>query len=268
MIFYMNQVISALQFGLVWMLICGATFTLFAVLMPGNTQQKILRKGLLPDIGYWFLCHSLYSQMLTWIIAGLVFVFIHDSARWGTFMTHGFGVFSGLSIFAQLVIVFIVYDLMQYGTHRLFHQKLLWNFHAIHHSSVDLDWLSGTRFHPFNLFIHSVMVGMIVFFLGFDPLVFVIIGPFNIFYSALVHSNVNWTFGPLRYIVASPVYHRWHHTSPAEGGEKNFAPTFPVIDYIFGTFYMPKGEFPTKFGVLDPVPKTLYGQLVYPFRKS
>jgi sterol desaturase/sphingolipid hydroxylase (fatty acid hydroxylase superfamily) len=92
------------------------------------------------------------------------------------------------------------------------------------------------------------------------------LNPFNVFYSALVHANLNWTYGPLRFVFASPVFHRWHHTTQAEGLDKNFASTFPVLDVLFGTFYMPPGRLPEKFGCGDPeFPEDLLGQFFYPF---
>jgi sterol desaturase/sphingolipid hydroxylase (fatty acid hydroxylase superfamily) len=41
--------------------------------------------------------------------------------------------------------------------------------------------------------------------------------PFLTLYAILLHANVGWTFGPLRDVIASPVFHRWHHTSEDEG---------------------------------------------------
>ena len=70
--------------------------------------------------------------------------------------------------------------------------------------------------------------------------------------ALFVHANLNWTFGPLKYVIATPVFHRWHHGPPHLGGNKNFAPTFALWDYLFGTFYMPEGELPKEYGVDDP----------------
>jgi hypothetical protein len=85
----------------------------------------------------------------------------------------------------------------------------------------------------------------------------------------MVHANLNWTFGPLRYLLASPVFHRWHHTLEGEGLNKNFAPTFPFLDLIFGTFYMPPGKLPEQFGNGEPdFPEGFLGQLIYPLMKK
>src|SRR5439155_11746768 len=79
--------------------------------------------------------------------------------------------------------------------------------------------------------------------------------------------NLKWTFGPLRFVVASPVFHRWHHTEAEEGLNKNFAPTLALLDVIFGTFYMPPGRLPEQFGNGDAhFPQGFWAQLAYPFK--
>ena len=86
---------------------------------------------------------------------------------------------------------------------------------------------------------------------GISPNIMIWVGPFNIFHSAFVHANLNWTLGPFRYVLATPVFHRWHHTSPAEGGNTNFAGTFPLWDILFGTANYDGKRRPT--GVDNPI---------------
>jgi hypothetical protein len=38
-----------------------------------------------------------------------------------------------------------------------------------------------------------------------------------------------------------------------------------VLDLVFGTFHMPRGELPADFGA-EGVPEHFLGQMVYPFR--
>ena len=77
------------------------------------------------------------------------------------------------------------------------------------------------------------------------------VGPFNMFHSAFVHANLSWTLGPFKYVLATPVFHRWHHTALEQGGNTNFAGTFPLWDILFGTFRMPEGKLPDNYGVDD-----------------
>jgi sterol desaturase/sphingolipid hydroxylase (fatty acid hydroxylase superfamily) len=49
--------------------------------------------------------------------------------------------------------------------------------------------------------------------------------------------------------------------------DKNFAIHLPVIDRVFGTYYMPEGQWPAVYGIAgNPVPEPYGQQLIYPFR--
>ncbi|HEV2719528.1 MAG TPA: sterol desaturase family protein [Thermoanaerobaculia bacterium] len=91
--------------------------------------------------------------------------------------------------------------------------------------------------------------------------------PLLTLYAILRHANVSWDSGPLRTVIASPRFHRWHHTSEEEGLDRNFAGMFPWIDIVFGTFHMPEGREPAEFGVREAVPAGFFGQLAWPFKK-
>ena len=91
-------------------------------------------------------------------------------------------------------------------------------------------------------FLGTISVDVVLLMAGISPNIMLWVGPFKIFHSAFVHANLNWTFGPFNYVLATPVFHRWHHTSLEEGGNTNFAGTFPIWDILFGTFRMPEGR--------------------------
>jgi sterol desaturase/sphingolipid hydroxylase (fatty acid hydroxylase superfamily) len=68
-------------------------------------------------------------------------------------------------------------------------------------------------------------------------------------------------------VIASPVYHRWHHSAAPAAINKNFAGLFPFWDRVFGTLHLPKDRQPTTFGVVgDAPPAAFLPQLFYPFR--
>jgi sterol desaturase/sphingolipid hydroxylase (fatty acid hydroxylase superfamily) len=168
----------------------------------------------------------------------------------------------------QLFELLFLADLSSYWAHRLFHRGGLWAFHAVHHSSDPLDWLSAIRVHPVNEVLSKLAIVLPLLPFGFDLHVTMSVGPVLALYAVFVHANVRWDFGPLRYVIATPVFHRWHHSSEAAGVDKNFAGLFPVIDLVFGTFYLPRGQQPARFGVPGlAMPSGLLGQLVYPFRR-
>ena len=70
---------------------------------------------------------------------------------------------------------------------------------------------------------------------------------------------------PLRSVIATPVFHRWHHSKDPAAIDKNFAGLLPLWDILFGTYYMPKDRLPQDFGATEPVPTGYFGQLWHPF---
>jgi sterol desaturase/sphingolipid hydroxylase (fatty acid hydroxylase superfamily) len=82
-----------------------------------------------------------------------------------------------------------------------------------------------------------------------------------------VHANLNWALGPLKYVVATPVFHRWHHTRPEEAGNANFGSLLSLWDVLFGTFRMPGNKLPLRYGIDEPgYPQGFLDQLAHPFR--
>ena len=167
----------------------------------------------------------------------------------------------------EVVLGFLLADLVGYGWHRLFHRRPLWPFHAVHHSSTRLDWLSSVRVHPVNDLVTRVGQAVPILLVGFEPRVFFLFAPVTTLYAILLHADVGWTYGPLRYVIASPAFHRWHHAADREALGKNFAGLFPAIDLAFGTFHLPVGVRPKALGIAgDPVPRPFLSQLAWPFR--
>jgi sterol desaturase/sphingolipid hydroxylase (fatty acid hydroxylase superfamily) len=131
-------------------------------------------------------------------------------------------------------------------------------------SNSKILWTTTFRTHPVNYLVLNAALGVLAKALGFSETTLLLAAPIFFFSGAITHANLNWTFGPLRYVVASPVFHRWHHSADAERQAGNFAPMFPAWDLMFGTFHMPMGQRPETFGA-DGVPEGLLGQLVHPF---
>lgn len=267
------QIADMWLYTLSWMAGLTVGFAVLERITPCNPGMYWWRdrRAAATDLIYWFI-QPLFVRvfriyMLLWG-AALVMGTPGDEAL-DAFFRGGYGLFGHMPIWLQGVLIMLGQDLALYWIHRLFHGGVLWRFHAVHHSPGVLDWMSTQRFHIVNSLLAFSLVDVLTLLMGFSPTALFMLVPFNLAYSALVHSNLNWTFGPLRHVMASPVFHRWHHTAPDEGGSKNFAPTFPFLDVIFGTFYMPKGRLPERYGVSDPdFPQGFLGQLLYPFRQA
>lgn len=168
----------------------------------------------------------------------------------------------------QFVEVLLVADLSQYTVHRLFHTvPWLWRFHEIHHSSRTMDWLAGSRLHLLDIVVTRGLSFVPLYVLGFAQAPVFAYVLFVSFQAVLIHANVRWRFGPLRWVLATPQYHHWHHA--VEPVDVNFAVHLPVIDAVFGTLHLPADRWPPAYGLAGaPVPDGYWAQLVFPFRRS
>jgi sterol desaturase/sphingolipid hydroxylase (fatty acid hydroxylase superfamily) len=256
---------------LVGLIVAFGALTLFywaiARVWPSVPGQKIVRKGYFTDCLYW-LWTPIVTKAVTPVAVAiallpLVAVFgLHFKT-----LAQGHGILSTQPLWLQAIEVFVVGDFFGYWQHRLFHGRLLWRFHAVHHSSTELDWLSSVRLHPINDIGAKLIQAVPLVALGFNLTPVALYAPLTIFYAIMVHANVSWDLGPLRRFFVSPAFHRWHHTRADEGLDKNFAGAFPLWDILFGTFYMP-GRQPAVFGIDDPMPEGFVGQMIQPFRPA
>jgi len=240
--------------------------TWFWACNPGRPWWR--KRDLVTDLCYWFLIPVItrYFRIAMLVIGAALLFGITTAHGLVAFYQNGHGPLAASSLFVQMGIFLVGEDIILYWTHRLFHGKRMWRYHAIHHSSEELEWISAARFHPINLFLGSVTADVVMLLMGISPNALVALGPFAILHSAFVHANLDWTLGPFKYVIAGPVFHRWHHTAADRGGEKNYAATFPILDVLFGTFYMPAGERPDGYGIAErEFPASFQGQLMHPF---
>ncbi len=202
--------------------------------------KTIFRRERLIDFGFWFVTPLLTNTLTSVLIFAAVMLMPGRGSTW----------FTRQPAPLQLIETLVAADLLGYFGHRLFHRAgLLWRIHAVHHSSEDLDWLSATRLHPLNEAGMRLFQVVPLYLLGFRGGALASVAPLLTAWAVIIHANLNWDLGPLRYVIASPLFHRWHHTSEEEGLDRNFAGLFPWIDAMFGTLYMPRGRQPERFGL-------------------
>jgi len=169
-----------------------------------------------------------------------------------------------------LFLIILIADLVQYWTHRAYHEiPLLWRLHAIHHSAKHMDWLAGSRQHILELIITRTLVLAPIFVLGFAKHVIdayiIIVG----FQAVFNHANVSVRLGPLRYLIVTPNFHHWHHSQDQEALDRNYSAHFAFLDYLFGTAVKSERMWPDRYGVLgDYVPNGYLRQLVFPFKRG
>ena len=230
-------------------------------LLPLHRDQKIFRRGWLND-----LTHAVLTGLM--VRTALLLEIVAIIALSDMFVPAGFkDMVAGQPLLLQVIELILLADLGFYAMHRLFHAvPFLWRFHAIHHSIEEMDWLAAHRVHPLDQILTKGASMIPCFAFGFSTWTIIIFFAIYQWQSLLLHSNVKLNFGPLRWLIASPEFHHWHHGKEHEAHDKNFAGQLPFWDVVFGTLHMPRGRGPVSFGITDPVPQTYAAQLLYPFR--
>ena len=145
-----------------------------------------------------------------------------------------------LPFMLNLAMTIIVFDLLIYVQHVLFHRiKPLWNIHCVHHTDTVIDVTTGIRFHPFEILLSMSLKLLAVLLLG--PLAIVII-IYEIALSAaslFTHSNLRLPAVAdhfLRYLFVTPDMHRIHHSVEQSETGSNYGNIFSFWDRLFHTY--------------------------------
>ena len=226
-------------------------------------HQRIFRQGWQTDLKHFFVSHA-GVQLLSFA------VLIPAQTFFAWAVKYDFqAIVAAQPVWLQFIEILLAADLVTYWVHRAFHQlPFLWHFHAIHHSSREMDWLAGSRIHIVDALATRSAAFIPIFVLGFSQAALVAYVAFVSFHAVYIHSNTRWRFPVLRWLIATPEYHHWHHTSDEEGLDKNFAAFLPLWDRLFGTVHLPD-HWPEKYGTVDfQPPESWLGQLAYPFTRK
>ncbi len=239
-------------------LVMGLLCLLLERVWPVDQDQPVWRADSMTDVLYFLLRIGLSAVLV--LAMGLTGSHLPQQGK---------TIVGSQPIWLQVFQVMFLSDLIQYWSHRIMHEYApLWRLHAVHHSPEQIDWLVAARVHPCELVINKVVSTVPLYFLGFAPEAFAIAVPLVASYSLLLHANVSWSYGPAGYLVASPAFHRWHHSSDPEARDKNYAQVFPLLDFLFGTAYFPPGH-PEKYGLVKgKMPHGIWGQFLHPFRSN
>jgi sterol desaturase/sphingolipid hydroxylase (fatty acid hydroxylase superfamily) len=251
-----------LDYFVLELLVLGLIFVPLEGLFPLRVQD-VLRPGWQTDIKHFFVSH-VGVQLVSFaalIPAQVLFA-------WAVRLDFQQAV-AAQPLWLQFVELVVSVDLATYWIHRAFHQMpWLWDFHAIHHSSLKMDWLAGSRMHVVDVLITRSVSFLPVFVLGFAPSALYAYLVFVSFHAVFIHANLRWRFPGLRWLISTPEYHHWHHSSDEEGIDKNFASFLPMWDLLFGTAHLPD-HWPKNYGTVKfQPPETYMGQLTYPFRRK
>ncbi len=253
--------------GLDWfvlnLLLLAVVFIPLERLFPHAPEQSVFRRGWTTDVVHFFVSHLLVqaSTLLTLAPAAALGAWL----VWPPLQAW----IAALPGVVQFLMIVFVADLGEYIAHRAFHTiPALWPFHAVHHSSEEVDWLAGSRLHLVDVVLTRGFTFIPIHLLGFaqGPVYAYLV--FVSFHAVFIHANLRWSFGPLERFVVTPRYHHWHHSAQEEALDKNFAVHLPWIDRLFGTHHLPRDRWPDQYGLHgEQMPEGWWSQVTWPFRR-
>ena len=153
---------------------------------------------------------------------------------------------TGVPVWAATLIAIAARDFVDYWNHRAMHTRWLWPTHAAHHSDTHVNAFTTSRVHILEGFVMMSSYVLLLTWMQLPQLV-PVVAVIGALHNAYVHMDLPWTHGPLRLLVASPVFHRWHHADTPEAYGKNLANVMPLWDWLFGT-YMPPRAYDGPYG--------------------
>lgn len=259
-----NDVALSLDWFVLNILLTGFLFIPLEKLFGRLTQQPLFRDEWREDL-FYFLISSVFVQTLTLFTLAPSMTLLHYTGDWSTLRQ----AIASQPLWLQVIAIMFLTDFVQYWFHRAFHQvPFLWGFHAVHHSAKKMDWLAGSRMHIVEIIGLRSMTVIPMYVLGFAESalhIYILLVYLN---ATFVHANVRFNVEWLKPLIVTPRFHHWHHGIEKEAIDVNFAIHFPLFDKLFGTYYMPKNQWPSGYGIGGhPVPNGYWKQFLYPFRK-
>jgi|TARA_Y100001001_G_scaffold112434_1_gene110088 sterol desaturase/sphingolipid hydroxylase (fatty acid hydroxylase superfamily) len=256
-----------------WLLGLSLLVFAFEIIIPWRKKQPIFRKGFWLDAFYMIFNFFLFSLIGYNALSNVGVELFNDFL--GLFGIDNLVAIEvqDFPVWAQLLIMFVIADFIQWNVHRMLHRvPWLWKFHQVHHSVKEMGFAAQFRFHFVETLVYKSAQYIPLAMIGFGIEQFFVVHMFSVFIGHLNHANLDWSYGPLGYILNNPRMHIWHHAKALPPEHKygmNFGLSLSIWDYLFGTAYIPKSGKNIEIGFDgdERFPHDFTGQLTYPFKE-
>ena len=212
---------------------CAAAERLWSYSVAWRPSARDMRT----DLFFLAAVQAVLPLMVTTAVAAL-------AARAGAPALRGI---AGMAVAAQVAVLVLAFDLVQYWFHRAIHQvPALWRFHALHHRPRKLYALNAARAHPVEKLIQATLSSLALLPLGPSTEALAVAIALAAAFDTLQHSNLPLRLGGLNLFLMGPELHRRHHSIVPATSNSNFGRLSPWPDLLFGTYKPPAAE-------LDPL---------------
>ncbi|BAO55960.1 sterol desaturase family protein [Nonlabens marinus] len=255
-----------------WLIGLSTLVFVLEIWLPWRKDQKILRRDFWLDLFYLFFNFFLFSLVGYNAISNVGVQLFNDllnSVGWENIVAIKV---DKLPVWVQLLIMFVIADFIQWNIHRLLHRvPWLWEFHKVHHSVKEMGFAAQFRFHFMETIIYKTLQYAPLAMIGFGIQQFFVVHMLGVFIGHLNHANLNWDYGPFKYILNNPKMHLWHHARKLPENHKygiNYGLSLSVWDYLFRTAHVPFHDPNLELGFPgdEDFPDDLAHQMIVPFK--
>ena len=256
-----------------WLLGLSLATWLLELAFPWRKNQAAIRRDFWLDAFYMLFNFFLFSLIGFSAISNIGVTFFNDAL-------HSIGIHNMVLIqleswpaWSRIIILFLVSDFIQWNVHRMLHRvPMLWEFHKVHHSVQEMGFAAHLRYHWMENIIYKAILFIPLSLFGFGILDMFAMHIVAIAIGHINHSNLNISWGPLKYILNSPAMHIWHHAETIPKGKYgiNYGISLSVWDYLFGTAHVPHSGRDISLGFADVknYPTTFWSQVAAPFKRK
>lgn len=180
-----------------------------------------------------------------------------------------------MSTGARMVISVIVLDFFLYIWHLLNHaMPTLWRFHQVHHSDMNMDVSTASRFHIGELIVSALIRIALIYALGVRSEELVVFEIVLVLSAQFQHSALRipeWFERKWWVVFVPPSMHRIHHSVIIKERNSNYGTIFSLWDRFFGTMVTKVNQEQIRIGVgryQNPNELLLPQLLIMPFKQS
>ena len=142
-----------------WLIAISLVCLLIERLNPWRKRQKVLRNGILQDL-FWLVFNGHFLGLLMALFTGkLVLAFNSFLYEYGLPVPEQLALLSGAPLWIQFIVFLVLKDFVEWNIHWLMHNvPWFWEFHKLHHSIEELDWIGNFRFHWGEVVIYKSLI--------------------------------------------------------------------------------------------------------------
>jgi len=256
-----------------WLLVVSALCVLLERLRPWRKTQRLFRRQLGQDV-FWLFFNGHFAGIFLAQVATFLFAWAIPAVQ----RLESLRLVGGSPWAVRFLVFLVLKDFLDWSIHNLLHRvPWLWEFHKVHHSIEELDWIGNFRFHWMEIVVYQGLTYLPLVILGAGSSVILAVAVVSTVIGHLNHANLNLTWGPARFVFNSPRMHVWHHDLHWPASRPygvNFGIVLSTWDWLFGTAHWPSAHEapdlqPSQLGFpgMAEYPRSLWGRFFYPISK-